>query len=334
MADSMLRRASARGLIAGLATTSLLLVACGDDDGGNNGRVPSMLTQAPASGEARSGGGAPEIDELFWSPRNPMPGRVIEAEALVSDPDGDRTDVAYRWLADDGRRLGEGPRFDTDGLEPGDTIELVAVASDGDLESEPYAVEILLGEQAAAIDLVAIDAPEDARPGARLEAVVETTDDSQPFEIVYEWRVGNQVVGEDDELDTTDIAPGLPIVLSARLAFEDHTTRPVRSTPLTLSGDGAPRIASAPPNTLEGGVFRYQLRVSGASPEAGVRYVVAEGPEGMTVDAQSGLVVWRPAADQRGRFDVEVQALDRFGSGAAQTFSIDVDDPAPPASAR
>jgi len=336
MAESILRRASSRLLFAGLATASLALVACGGDGGSETGRerVPSMLGQASAEQEAHSGGGAPEIDDLSWSPRHPMPGRTIEAEAFVSDPDGDRTDVTYRWLSADGRRLGEGQRFDTAGLESGDTIELVAVARDGERESDPYSVEIELGEQAAAIDLVAIEAPEDARPGAVLEAVVETTDESQPFEILYEWRVGNEVVGEDDELDTTNIAPGLPIVLSARLEFEDRTTRSVRSQPVTLSGDGAPRIASQPPTTLDGGVFRYPMRVSGASPEAGVRFVVAEGPDGMTVDPRSGVVVWRPTSDQRGLFEIELQALDRWGSGAAQSFSIEVGDPAPPASAR
>lgn len=335
MAESILRRASSRLLLAGLATTSLVLVACGDG-GRETGRerVPSMLGQTSAASPARSGGGAPEIDDLTWSPRHPMPGRTIEAEAFVSDPDGDRTDVTYRWLSAEGRQLGEGKRFDTAGLESGDTIELVAVARDGERESDPYSVEIELGEQAAAIELVAIEAPEDARPGAVLEAVVETTDESQPFEILYEWRVGNEVVGEDDELDTTDIAPGLPIVLSARLEFEDRTTRSVRSQPVTLSSDGAPRIASEPPTSLDSGVFRYPMRVSGASPEAGVRFVVAEGPDGMTVDARTGVVVWRPSSDQRGLFEIELQVLDRWGSGAAQRFSIEVDDPAPPASAR
>ena len=176
------------------------------------------------------------------------------------------------------------------------------------------------------------EAPDEAAPGAILEAVVETTDDAQPFEILYTWRVGNEVVGEDDELDTSDIAPGLPIVLSARLEFDDRVTRPVHSRPFTLSAGGSPRIASEPPSSLDGGVFRYQLRVADAAAE--VRYVLAEGPDGMTVDAESGVVVWRPGRDQRGRFDIEVQALDRWGSGAAQTFSITVDDPAPPASAR
>ncbi|MCR9097430.1 MAG: hypothetical protein NXI30_24700 [bacterium] len=334
MTGSILRRASARMLVAGLVvTSSTFLFACGEGgSGGEPERVATMVGQAPAAQERRSGGSAPEIDDLSWSPRAPMPGRTIEAEASVSDADGDRTTVTYRWLAADGREIGEGRRFRTTGLESGDTIELVAVATDGENESEPWSVEIELGEQAAAIDLVAIDAPDEARPGAILEAVVETTDESQPFDILYTWRVGNEVVGEDDELDTSDIAPGLPIVLSARLEFDDRVTRPVHSRPFTLSGGGSPRIASEPPSSLEGGLFRYQLRVADAA--ADVRYVLAEGPDGMTVDAQSGVVVWRPGRDQRGRFDIEVQALDRWGSGAAQTFSITVDDPAPPASAR
>lgn len=334
MGGSILRGAPARRLVAGIATTTFVLIGCGDAGEADRQQVPTMLGTSPAAGKGRLGGSAPEIEDLSWSPRRPMPGRLLEAEARVSDPDGDPTHLTYRWLSSDGRPLGEGRRFDTAGLASGDTIELVAVASDGAHESDPYSVEIELGEQAAAIELVAIEAPEDARPGTVLEAVVETTDESQSFEVLYEWRVGNELVGEDDELDTTEIAPGLPIVLSARLEFEDRVTRPVRSRPLTLSGPGGPEIASAPPQELSGGLFRYQMRVSVASPEAGVRFVVADGPEGMTVDAGNGLVEWRPTAQQRGRFEIELQALDRWGSGAAQRFSIEVEDPAPPARIR
>ena len=311
MGGSILRRASARGLVAGIATATFVLIGCGDDGPADRERVPTMLGKSPAASEGRPGGSAPEIEGLSWSPRRPMPGRIIEAEARVSDPDGDPTDVTYRWLSSDGRSLGEGRRFVASGLASGDTIELVAVASDGARESDPYSVEIELGEQAAAIELVAIEAPEGARPGALLEAVVETTDESQSFEVLYEWRVGNELVGEDDELDTAEIAPGLPIFLSARLEFEDRVTRPVRSRPVTLSGQGGPKIASVPRQKLKGGLFRYQMRVSGVSPEAGVRFVVADGPAGMTVDAGSGLVEWGPTARQRGRFEIELQALDR-----------------------
>ncbi|MEM9176680.1 MAG: Ig domain-containing protein [Myxococcota bacterium] len=333
MHGSILRRAAARCFVAGLAATSFVFVACGQGEGSAD-RAPSMLAQAPGAAASGARGGPPEIDDVSWRPRNPMPGRVIEATADVTDPDGDRTEVTFRWLSDDGRRLGEGPRFDTKGLDEGFVIELIAIASDGANESEAFSVEIELGEQSAAIDFVAIDGPEEPFPGALLEAVVETTDESQPFEILYEWRVGREVVGDDDELDTSDLAPGVPIVLSARLEFDDRTTDPVRSLPYVLSGAGAPRIESEPPTELTGGVFRYQIRVGDPAPGAGVRFVLAEGPDGMTVDASTGMVLWRPTGAQRGRFDIELQALDRWGSGAAQTFSIQVDDPAPPASAR
>ena len=333
MTRSILGRASTRRLLAGAAALSMGAVACGDDSLRND-RVPSMIGPSTSGKSLDSHAEAPEIEDVYWQPRRPMPGRVIEAGAHVSDAHGGDAEVQFRWRSPDGRRLGEGRRFDTTGLEDGDTIELVAVASDGTREGDRVSAEITLGAQSAAIELVAIDASDGDRPGAVLEASVETTDDGQPFEILYEWQVGREVVGHGHDLDTAEIAPGIPIVLSARLEFEDRITRPVRSRPFTLSGEGTLRIASSPPTSLEGGLFRYPMRVSGAASEKGIRFVVAQGPGGMTVDAQSGIVTWHPSRTQRGRFDIEIQVLDRWGSGVAQTFSIQVDDPPPPASAR
>ena len=60
---------------------------------------------------------------------------------------------------------------------------------------------------------------------------------------------------------------------------------------------------------------------------------LVKGPEGMTVDAESGLVHWRPKSEQRGRFEVEVAAVDQWGSGVAQRFAIGADSGAAPAAA-
>jgi len=320
---------------ATLALSASLCIGCGSDDGAAGERKPSMVqTAAPIE---RSGpNSVPVIESIALMPASPAPGRTIKAKAAVVDSDGDRTTVRYVWQDAHGRELGEGRSFDTTGLEPGDRLEVVAVASDGIGESEEYSESISLSEGSIEVALVVIDDSEGTQPGAILEAVVESTDESAGgYDVEYEWLVGDRVVGTDDELDTSSLNVGDRVVLSARFVFDNRATRPVRSPAVVLARGDAPQIVSTPEGGIEGGVFRYQMRATSPESAAELSYEVISGPEGMTVGRSSGLVTWRPGADQRGAFEIEVVAKDQWGSGAAQSFEIRVDGPAaPPASAR
>ena len=81
-------------------------------------------------------------------------------------------------------------------------------------------------------------------------------------------------------------------------------------------------------------MFRYLVRATSTESGAKLKYKLLEGPDGMTVDAGSGVMSWRPSSEQRGAFSIEVAAKDQWGSGVAQSFEIRVAPPAPPASAR
>ena len=244
-------------------------------------------------------------------------------------------ETRFAWRTGLGSPLGAGESLDTTGLEEGTRVELVVVASDGERESEPHVLEIRLAESSVEIALVAIDADAGTKPGAVLEAVVESTnDDADDFEVIYEWSVGHRVVGTHDELDTTALSPGDAVVLTARLDFDDRTSAPVSSQPVVLSRGEAPSIVSKPEGGLESGLFRYQMKATSPEPGAVISYSVSEGPEGLSVDAETGLVTWRPPPEQRGAFRIELVASDQWGTGRAQNFEIQLDDASPPASAR
>jgi hypothetical protein len=67
---------------------------------------------------------------------------------------------------------------------------------------------------------------------------------------------------------------------------------------------------------------------------------VIEGPKGMTVDAVSGRLSWKPAPGTIGNQPVEIGVADSFGAESALRFELTVsvpDDekkPAPPAKAK
>src|SRR5262249_12492940 len=53
-------------------------------------------------------------------------------------------------------------------------------------------------------------------------------------------------------------------------------------------------------------------------------FSVLSGPKGLSIDAASGLVTWRPAAGQLGNQDVTLQVDDGRGGTATQTYTIAV----------
>ena len=102
-----------------------------------------------------------------------------------------------------------------------------------------------------------------------------------------------------------------------------------------LERSAPPEIVSKPTLTAADGTFRYAIQAKSPVPGAQLRYELLAGPEGMAVGADSGVVQWKPARGQRGRFEVEVAVMDQWGSGVAQRFSIQAGAAsAPPASPR
>ncbi len=315
-----------------------LLAGCGGDEEAN-GRTPSMLGASTQDASTRSSGSnsVPTVSSIRLDPERPAPGRSIEARAIVHDDDGDRTRLKYRWESAGGSLLGEGPRFDTIGLEPGERVTVIVVASDGQDESAELSRTVRLAEQSAQVAIVAIDTSNGQSAGAKLSAYFESTEEGfSDMDAQYEWQVNGVAVSTEDELETAAYAPGDVITLRARLDNgNDRPSRFVTSRPITLARGDAPEILSEPLAGIEAGLFRYQVRATSPSSEAQLSYELLNGPQGMTVDSESGMVQWRPSTSQRGRFEIEVAVKDQWGSGAAQSFAIEAAaQVAPPASRR
>ena len=323
-------------LVSALVMTALLGAGCGGDEAKDSRSPGSMLgANRTAAQRTRGGNEAPIIKSVSLTPARPAPGRIVHASAAVSDADGDATELQFEWRTSVGRILGSGRSLNTTGFSEGERLELTVRATDGRDESEAFVEEFRLSVALPQIALVAIETDDGTKPGAALEAVVETTDEDQGgYGVLYEWRVSDRVVGRDDEFDTSALLPGDVVTLHAQLEFSDSRTDLVRSQPIVIGRVVPPTIISKPEVGVEGGVFRYLVRATSTESGAKLKYKLLEGPDGMTVDAGSGVMSWRPSSEQRGAFSIEVAAKDQWGSGVAQSFEIRVAPPAPPASAR
>ena len=96
---------------------------------------------APATARATVANSAPRITGVRFEPAEGIrAGTPVAAVVDAEDADGDAIDLRYQWLVN-GRVLerdGDGPTFDTTGLERGDTIAVRVVADDGDDASDGW----------------------------------------------------------------------------------------------------------------------------------------------------------------------------------------------------
>lgn len=308
---------------------------CGGGDdapgGGNVGRVASMVALPDEGDAAPDAAGPAAITAIELDPKRPVAGSRIRARARFGPGSGPKPEVAYHWRTASGRELGTGRDLDTAGLDPESAVEVVASTGEGE---EPFVHRFRLAAEASQISLVLIDTREGKSVGSRLRAVVETTDESEGFDAFeIEWRVAGQRVGDEEELDTTPLAAGDVVELRSRVAGESERGGWVHAEPLVLERSASPQITSKPRVVETEGEFRYSVEATSPVPGAALRFELLEGPDGMTIDPATGVVRWRPAAGQRGRFDVEVAVMDQWGSGVAQSFAIQSNAPeSPPAS--
>lgn len=106
----------------------------------------------------------------------------------------------------------------------------------------------------------------------------------------------------------------------------DLASAPARVTIEIAGGNAAPEITSTAPPTVPAGVT-YQYAVLATDPDAGdtIVFHLVEGPDGMTVVPDTGLVQWTPDASLVGRqVTVRVRAQDERGATDFQTFTVTV----------
>lgn len=85
-----------------------------------------------------------------------------------------------------------------------------------------------------------------------------------------------------------------------------------------------PQIDSEPEALAEvGGTYEYEVKATGG-PDDTYSYRVLNGPDGLTVDSETGLISWEPGESQIGVHQVVVEVTDQDGGVDRQTYTLDV----------
>src|SRR5262249_25753309 len=112
------------------------------------------------------------------------------------------------------------------------------------------------------------------------------------------------------------------VILRVQDGHGGVTLQPFQVT--VSSPNTAPVITSTPPaQALAGRPSQYQRRPQDADRDV-LSFRLDAGPQGMTIDPASGLLLWTPTVGQIGSNAVTVVVTDSQGLTAAQPFNIQV----------
>lgn len=146
--------------------------------------------------------------------------------------------------------------------------------------------------------------------------------DGDPVSFRYRWWLnGEEVPGRNNERLPGDL-------------FQKGDRIAVQVIPLDALGDGVPftgreftippgppQFVTQPPQSFQSRSYRYEARAEDPDGEP-VHYSLAEAPEGMTIDADSGLVRWNLEDAPAGEHRIRIRAVDTEGLEAFQEFTL------------
>lgn len=130
------------------------------------------------------GNRAPIVSAVAVTPEWPSPGETLEADVRASDEDGDRLELRYRWFVN-GALASEGSeRFESEGLQPGDLVQLKVAASDGSLVTRPVSSPPVRMARSRAPEIVS--QPGGIREDGVFEYALEARDPDGDAPLVFE----------------------------------------------------------------------------------------------------------------------------------------------------
>jgi len=131
---------------------------------------------------------------------------------------------------------------------------------------------------------------------ANLRAVARCEDDTLPVEFVYKWYVNGAqyMFANDNELPAEAFVRGdvVHVEVTPRIHMADG--KPLVSKDMMVL-NAPPQIESTPEDAvMDASGYTYQVVASDADGDP-LSYFLQQAPEGMAVDASSGVISWQPS---------------------------------------
>jgi len=146
--------------------------------------------------------------------------------------------------------------------------------------------------------------------------------DGDSVDFAYQWLIN----GVADPLLARATLPGnrftkgdtVQVLIVPNDFYDDGPTYESFAQPIP---NAAPRITSQPPQGITSLDYRYQVEVSDPD-DSQFSFRLAEAPEGMTIDASSGLIEWSLVEARPGTHTIAIIVSDPDGAEAAQEYTL------------
>jgi hypothetical protein len=254
-----------------------------------------------------------------------------ESELNVSiqsnDPDRDPITHRYQWIRNGQEVAGENKSFVKGGtFKKGDVIQVRVTPSDGKEEGRSYlSASVTILNSPPEIQEIWID-PKTPSATDSLRAQVKGTDpDSDFVYYTFRWEKNGEVIPEENgqTLERGRFRKG--DLIAVTVTPDDREVQGVskKSEPVLIA-KSPPIVTSSSPNSVEGNIYRYQVKVQ--NPDQGpLTFVLKSGPEGMVIDRDTGLIQWEIKKEGKGTYPIEIEVSDREGAKGIQKYTLTVD---------
>jgi len=154
-----------------------------------------------------------------------------------------------------------------------------------------------------------------------IEVEVEDAD-GDSVETRFSWTVNGEIV---TGLDINRL-PGNMLQRDDRISFtaipnDGETDGPPYTAGEFTIPNGAPRFVSTYPLKFSNFIYQYPSRAEDPDGDP-LHYQLETGPDGMTIDSQTGELWWRIKTSQSGEHHVKIAAVDTEGLKATQEFNL------------
>lgn len=268
----------------------------------------------------------PIISSISIAPNSPLSSDTLSAEAIGSDPDGVPVTFSYQWLVNGSELPGEnGKTLGPGKFRKGDSVAVRVTPFDGKDYGETKLSSPVTVQNSPPIIESATILPENSTVTDTLTSRVTAKDlDGDPVTLSYKWvRNGVEIPGKNSPtLPASMLKKGDVIVLSVTPSDGELQGPPGLSNNQVRVNNSLPRITSSPPDSMRAdGSYSYQVVVEDPDKDP-LTFSLVKFPPGMSIDARTGLIQWKPTREQGGTHELEVKVEDGDGGRATQKYTL------------
>jgi hypothetical protein len=268
---------------------------------------------SPAGGLSRAA-----MYKIELSPSYPSKNNAITAKVKSVNP----SDLAYQWFVNDREIQGATDKvFKYPGLKKRDRIQVkVSIKNQGEVLSKPVVISNTL-PQIRNAKMV----PKTPQKGEELRVETQTSDeDNDSVRVIYEWFInGEQEVENTDTItiDGTSIKRGDRVSVKLTPSDGDGKGNPI--TLHTIVANSPPHIMPDIPANFKGSVYNSKVKAQDPDNDP-LTFTLKHGPEGMTIDPQSGLITWEVSEKDNGKHHTTISVNDGQGGETLVTLNTEI----------